>query len=122
MFQAIIWNILPNVRRDALLMKQARMINLFKAVEIWRNVLIIVKQSRNPQDDGQGALAAAKTFNPRAKVPVLGFSYADDPSLTPLQRKKIEGLCSLFMCGARVLMFQKHFTKAFLPCKDFSLL
>ena len=27
----VIWNILPNIRKDALLRKQAQMINLFKA-------------------------------------------------------------------------------------------
>ena len=52
--KAIIWNILPNVRKDALLSKQARLIDLFKPREIWHNVLIICKQSRNPEDDAQG--------------------------------------------------------------------
>ena len=52
--KAIIWNILPNVRKDALLSKQARLIDLFKPKEIWHNVLIICKQSRNPEDDAQG--------------------------------------------------------------------
>ena len=58
--KAIVWNILPNVRRDALLTKQARLIDLFKPKEIWHNVLIICKQSRNPEDDAQGALAACR--------------------------------------------------------------
>ena len=61
--KAIIWNILPNCRRDALLTKQARLINLFKPKDIWHNVLIVCKQSRNPEDDAQGALAAARQFN-----------------------------------------------------------
>ena len=52
--KAIIWNILPNVRKDALLSKQARLIDLFKPRDIWHNVLIICKQSRNPEDDAQG--------------------------------------------------------------------
>ena len=82
---------LPNVRKDALLTKQARMINLFKKVEIWKNVVIVCKQSRNPEDDGQGALVAAQALNPRARIPVLGFTYMDDESLTPLQREKLEG-------------------------------
>ena len=51
--KAIVWNILPNVRKDALLTKQARLINLFKPKEIWHNVVIVCKQSRNPEDDAQ---------------------------------------------------------------------
>ena len=70
--KAIVWNILPNVRKDALLTKQARLIDLFKPKEIWQNVMIICKQSRNPEDDAQGALAAARQFNPKAQPPVLG--------------------------------------------------
>ena len=34
--------------------------------------MIICKQSRNPEDDAQGALAAARQFNPKAQPPVLG--------------------------------------------------
>ena len=51
--KAIVWNILPNVRKDALLTKQARLINLFKPKDIWHNVVIVCKQSRNPEDDAQ---------------------------------------------------------------------
>ena len=60
-------------------------------MEIWNNVLIICKQSRNPQDDAQGALAAAKVHNATAKIPVLGYTFLDDPTLTRRQRKKFEG-------------------------------
>jgi hypothetical protein len=62
-----------------------------KEREIWNNVLIICKQSRNPEDDAQGALAAAKLFNPSAKIPVLGYTFLDDPTLTWRQRKRFEG-------------------------------
>ena len=62
--KAILWTILPNVRKDALLSKQANMINKFREVDIWSNVIIVCKQSRNPEDDTQGALYAAKTFCP----------------------------------------------------------
>ena len=51
--KAIVWNILPNVRKDALLTKQARLIDLFKPGDIWHNVIIVCKQSRNPEDDAQ---------------------------------------------------------------------
>ena len=55
--KAILWTILPNVRKDALLSKQANMINKFKEVDIWNNVIIVCKQSRNPEDDTQGRVA-----------------------------------------------------------------
>lgn len=93
--KAIIWNVLPNVRKDALLTKQARLIDLFKPKDIWQNVLIICKQSRNPDDDAQGALAAARQFNPRAEPPVLGFTFIDDASLTANQKKRFEKAHSL---------------------------
>ena len=54
--KAIIWNVNPNVRCDALLTNQAKLINLFAPQEIWNNVIIIVKQSLNPDDDGRGKL------------------------------------------------------------------
>ena len=54
--RCVIWNILPNVRKDALLRKQAQMINLFKAEEIWKNVIIVAKQSLNPDEDCAGAV------------------------------------------------------------------
>ena len=60
---AIVWNIVPNVRRDALLTKQARLINMFKESEIWRNVLIVAKQSLNPDIDCAGAASAAETHS-----------------------------------------------------------
>ncbi len=93
--KAIIWNILPNVRKDALLTKQARLIDLFKPKEIWSNVVIVCKQSRNPEDDSQGALAAARQFCPKAEPPVLGFTFIDDASLTANQRKRFAKASSL---------------------------
>lgn len=46
--KAIIWNILPNVRRDGTLSSQAKMINMFKEKDIWNNVIIVCKKSRDP--------------------------------------------------------------------------
>ena len=66
--KAIIWNIVPNCRRDALLAEQAKLINLFMPKDIWHNVLIVCKQSKNPVDDAQGALAAARELNPEGRV------------------------------------------------------
>lgn len=85
--KAIVWSILPNCRKDALLMKQAKMIDLFRPGDIWNNVIIICKQSRNPEEDVQGALAAARHFNSKAEPKVLGFTYLDDPTLTSKQRR-----------------------------------
>ena len=58
------------------------MINKFKEVDIWNNVIIVCKQSRNPEDDTQGALYAAKAFCPDLEVPVLGYTFLEDPSWT----------------------------------------
>jgi len=82
---AIIWNIVPNVRRDGLLMGQAHLINKFKEKEIWRNVLIVAKQSLNPEVDCQGAVKAAQEFT---DLPVLhtGYRFYSDPTISPEQR------------------------------------
>ena len=73
--KAILWTVAPNVRRDALLTKQARLIDLFRPVDIWHNVIVACKQSRNPDDDTQGALAAARHHNPHAEPLVLGYTF-----------------------------------------------
>ena len=74
---AIIWNVVPNVRRDALLSKQARLINLFKDEEIWRNVVIVAKQSLNPEADCAGAVRAAEEHS--GEWPVLHTGYRSGP-------------------------------------------
>jgi len=71
-------------------MKQARLIDLFRPGDIWHNVIIACKQSRNPEDDTQGALAAAKHYNPKADPVLLGYTFIDDPSLTSRQIKRFE--------------------------------
>ena len=43
--------------------------------DIWHNVIIACKQSRNPEDDTQGALAAAKHYNPKADPVLLGYTF-----------------------------------------------
>ena len=70
---AIVWNVVPNVRRDALLRKQARLINLFKDEEIWRNVVIVAKQSLNPEADCAGAVRSAEEHS--GEWPVLHTGY-----------------------------------------------
>jgi len=82
---AIIWNIVPNVRRDALLVGQARLINMFKEKAIWSNVLIVAKQSLNPRVDCQGAVKAAQEFT---DSPILntGYRFYNDPTISAEQR------------------------------------
>ena len=48
--------------------EQAKLINQFMPGDIWHNVLIVCKQSKNPVDDAQGALAAAREFNPEGRL------------------------------------------------------
>ena len=56
----IIWTVNPDGRMTAKLQKQAWLINQFKAVSVWDNVIIAVKKTRgNARNDGAGALAAA---------------------------------------------------------------
>ena len=71
--KAVIWNISPNVRRDALLTGQARLINLFKKRDIWNNVIIVAKQSLNPESDCQVSdiwdnviIVAKQSLNPES--------------------------------------------------------
>ena len=56
----IIYTVNPDGRMTAKLQKQAWLINQFKAVSVWDNVIIAVKKTRgNARNDGAGALAAA---------------------------------------------------------------
>jgi len=84
--KAVIWNILPNVRKDALLCGQARLIDMFKEVDIWRNVIIVAKQSLNPDHDCQGALKAAELFT-NNQILYTGYRFYEDPTLSPKQRE-----------------------------------
>jgi len=83
---AIIWNVVPNVRRDALLKKQAQLINQFKEEEIWKNVLIVAKQSLNPEADCAGAVRAAEDFSDETPILFTGYRFLTDPTLNPAQR------------------------------------
>ena len=56
----IIWTVNPDGRMTAKLQKQAWLINQFKAVSVWDNIIIAVKKTRGiARTDGAGALAAA---------------------------------------------------------------
>lgn len=83
---AIIWNIIPNVRRDALLRKQAEMINQFRCGQIWRNVLIVGKQSLNPESDCAGAVRAGEEWSEEWPVLATGYRFFTDPTVSPEQR------------------------------------
>jgi len=97
---AIIWNIVPNVRRDALLMNQARLINLFKESDIWSNVLIVAKQSLNPEVDCQGAVKAAQQFT---DLPILhtGYRFYNDPTVSANQREAFRSAESRVMFNVK---------------------
>ena len=73
--KAIIWNVHPNVRCDAVLTSQAKLINKFAPKEVWNNVIVITKQSMSPEDDGRGAMAAALEYHSGANVQLLGYRY-----------------------------------------------
>ena len=73
--KAIIWNVHPNVRCDAVLTSQSKLINKFAPKEVWNNVIVITKQSMSPEDDGRGAMAAALEYHSGANVQLLGYRY-----------------------------------------------
>ena len=73
--KAVIWTVHPNVRCDAVLTSQAKLINKFAPKDVWNNVIVIAKQSMSPSDDGRGALAAALENHSGANVQLLGYRY-----------------------------------------------
>ena len=73
--KAIIWNVHPNVRCDAVLTSQAKLIDKFAPKDVWNNVIVIAKQSMCPEDDGRGALAAALEHHLGANVQLIGYRY-----------------------------------------------
>lgn len=83
--KAVIWNVVPNVRRDALLTGQARLINLFKEGDIWDNVVVVAKQSLNPEVDCQGAVKAAQLYTDKELLHI-GYRFHDDPTVSAAQR------------------------------------
>jgi len=84
--KAVIWNISPNVRKDALLVGQAKLINMFQEERIWSNVIVVAKQSLNPDHDCQGALRAAEEYT-REPLQYTGYRFYEDPTLSPKQRE-----------------------------------
>lgn len=82
--KAVIWFVLPNIRRDALLVKQAALINRLAplsdaknagtgknyAGSIWGRTIIACKQAMNPEQDTRGAVAAALDHDPFANIQV----------------------------------------------------
>ena len=88
--RAVIWTVSPNVRQDALLNRQAALINKFGDKEIWNRVIISCKQSANPDTDTRGALAAALDYDPRSSIQVVGYRFLDDSSLSMDQQMSCE--------------------------------
>ena len=90
--KAILWMILPNIRQDTLLLKQARMIDKFKEVDMWKNVIIVCKKPINLEEDVQGARHAAKTISQDQDLDVqaLGYAFLEGTSWTVRQRAQFE--------------------------------
>ena len=86
--KAVIWNVIPNQRKDATVIKQAQFIDKLQPREIWDRVIIVCKQSMNPERDGLGAIKTAEEFNPDVKVRVIGYRFYEDPSFNDEQREK----------------------------------
>ncbi len=96
--KAVIWNISPNVRRDALLTGQARLINLFKKQDIWNNVIIVAKQSLSPESDCQviGAKTTLCKLSFLVIIPVLIQARGRNTELLIHRKCKI---CYKFLSG-----------------------
>ncbi|XP_023340410.1 uncharacterized protein LOC111710537 [Eurytemora carolleeae] len=99
--KAIIWTVSSQERKDARLRHQSDFINQFKDMDIWNNVIIVVKQpgSYNLQQGSQGAVEAAKYYaGELSNLQVLGFTYLDEKipaetlakltNLSPQERKE----------------------------------
>jgi len=78
----IIWTVNPDNRESAQLQDQAKLINEFKEVKVWDNVMVLVKRTRGaPRQDAAGALAAAKGVAPTIdvdRINVIGFSLLEE--------------------------------------------
>lgn len=88
--KAVIWTVNRSIRQDALLNRQAALINKFYEKDIWNRVIIVCKQTENPDRDCRGALAAGLDYNPRANIQTTGFYYLDDSSFTMDQSMSLE--------------------------------
>ena len=88
--KAVVWAIHPNVRCDAVLSSQAKLIEKFAPKVVWNNVIIVVKQSMSPEDDGRGAMTAALDYNANANVQLLGYRFINDDTFNAKQRQKMQ--------------------------------
>ncbi len=87
-FDAVLWHVIPNSRRDAVLNKQAEFIDRLGR-GVWRKVIIVCKESMKPERDGEGALKAAADFCEESKAPkVIGYRFLSD--LDEEQKAKLE--------------------------------
>lgn len=84
----VIWNVIPNVRRDAVLSRQAKLIDLLggSSGAIWKNVIVVCKQSMKPERDGTGAVKAAMEYGMRPQI--VGYRFYSD--LDEEQKAKLE--------------------------------
>ena len=88
--KAVMWSITPSPRVTNQLTNQAKLIDKLLEKKIWGRVIIVCKQSMNPDQDTRGALKAALDYDTYANVQVLGYRYLDDPSFSPEQHAQFE--------------------------------
>ena len=74
---------IPNyVARDAALARQAEVIHSLGREKVWKNVLVVCKQSTKPERDGLGAVKAAELLGATEQLPqIVGFRYQSQTEL-----------------------------------------
>ena len=88
--KAVIWSVTPSTRVTRQLTNQAKLIDKLLEKKIWGRVIIVCKQSMNPDQDTRGALTAALEYDTYANVQILGYRYLDDPTFSPEQHAQFE--------------------------------
>ncbi len=86
--EAVLWCVIPNVRRDAALTKQAGMIHQV-GDNVWARTVVVCKQSMRPERDGAGAVKAAEECG-GVSPKVVGYRYLSDLD-NDEQMKRVKG-------------------------------
>ncbi len=85
---AVIWNVIPNVRKDATVTRHAALVNSL-VPSVWSNVIVVCKQAMNPNRDGAGVLRAALQYCGEDNGPqITGYRFLSD--LDEEQRLRLE--------------------------------
>ncbi len=89
---AVVWNVIPNVRRDAPFSRHACFIDRL-GHGVWSCVVVVCKQSMRPERDGGGALAAAREVRGEereGRLQVTGYRFLSDFDDDEDQRARME--------------------------------